>query len=361
MIIFTDGSLGSVSFTAAMLMGYDSIANGASQAMPSFLLYFGEIGPTGPYLPSIWTSLWSSLSLAAQAVGAIVIGFVTDRLGRKWPACASSALTIVGTAVQYTSHARGVLLAGKILNGFGIGAAMAIATTYASEIAPLKLRGPVQQTLVLFYVFMLGLGLGIVRVFVPNIKEQAFRNVFAIQWIVAGIAVVAFAVAPESPNYLISKGRLNQAHKAMSTIYGSNNSINARLAFLVKVIREEQANRELHVGTYPECFQAANLKRTLTVVFIYTAVQWGGAALLAQSIYFLIIAGLPAIHAFDVSIGGFGLSIIIIISSWIFGDKLPRRKVFILGCLINFFFMLVIGALYYGKGIGPLWGIAILM
>jgi MFS family permease len=342
-------------------MGYDSIANGASIAMPSFLLYFGRIGPTGPYLPSIWTSLWSSLSLAAQAIGAILIGYVTDRLGRKWPACASSALTIVGTAVQYTSHARGVLLVGKILNGFGIGAAMAIATTYASEIAPLVLRGPVQQCLVLFYVFMLGLGLGIVRIFVPNIKEQAFRNVLAIQWVVAGIALVAFALAPESPNYLITKGHLNQARKAMSTIYGSNNSVDARLAFLVKVIREEQANTELHVGTYPECFQATNLKRTLTVIFIYTAVQWGGAALLAQSIYFLIIAGLPAIHAFDVSIGGFGLSIIIIVCSWSFGRQLRRRNIFLAGCIIKFIFMLIIGALYYGRGSGPLWGIAILM
>jgi MFS family permease len=344
-----------------MLNGYDSIANNASLAMPSFFLYFGSIGPDGPYLPSIWTSLWSSLSLAAQAIGAIVIGFVTDRLGRKWPACACSALTIVGTAVQFTSHARGVLLAGKILNGFGIGATMAIATTYASEIAPLKLRGPVQQCLVLFYVFMLGLGLAIVRIFVPDVKERAFRTVFGIQWIVGGIAVLAFALAPESPNYLITKGRFKQARKVMRIIYGSDNSIDARLAFLVKVIQEEQANKELHVGTYPECFKAGNLKRTLSVMFIYTSVQWGGAALLAQSIYFLIIAGLPPIHAFDVSIGGFALSMIIIVSSWIFGDKLRRRNVFLVGCLINFFIMLIIGALYYGKGTGPLWAIAILM
>jgi hypothetical protein len=32
---------------------------------------------------------------------------------------------------------------------------------------------------------------------VPNIQEQAFRNVFAIQWAVGGIAVMAFALTPE--------------------------------------------------------------------------------------------------------------------------------------------------------------------
>ena len=103
--------------------------------MPSFFLYYGSIGPEGPYLPSIWTSLWVAMSSLAQAVGAFTIGYVTDRFGRKWPASAVSALTIAGTAVQYYSTNRGVLLGGKIINGFGIGASMAVATTYASEVS----------------------------------------------------------------------------------------------------------------------------------------------------------------------------------------------------------------------------------
>jgi hypothetical protein len=51
-----------------------------------------------------------------------------------------------------------------------------------SKVAPLKLRAPIQTALVMFSVFMFGLALGIVRIFVPNVHEQAFRNVFAIQW-----------------------------------------------------------------------------------------------------------------------------------------------------------------------------------
>lgn len=71
-------------------------------------------------------------------------------------------------------------------------------------------------------------------------------------------------------------------------------------------------------------FKSDDLRRTLAIVFIYTAVQWDGAALLSQSIYFLAIAGLPAIHTFDVSIGGFGLSMIIIVASWFLGKRLRR-------------------------------------
>jgi hypothetical protein len=51
---------GLASFCAAATFGYDSVTNGASLSMPSFFIYFGELGPTGYFLPAMWTSLWVS-------------------------------------------------------------------------------------------------------------------------------------------------------------------------------------------------------------------------------------------------------------------------------------------------------------
>lgn len=76
------------------------------------------------------------MSALLQCIGAYLVGFVLDRFGRKWPAVAGGAFTVVGTAVQFTATSRGALLAGKMVNGFGIGAAMATATSYASEVSP---------------------------------------------------------------------------------------------------------------------------------------------------------------------------------------------------------------------------------
>lgn len=297
----------------------------------------------------------------AQAVGAFVVGFFMDRFGRKYVGSVSSAFTIVGTAIQFTSHSRGALVAGKIVSGLGIGAAMATGTTYASEVAPLKLRALVQQGIVLFTVFMFGLALGIVRIFVPNVQASAFRTVFAIQWAVGGLATIAWLLVPESPNFLITKHRIEAARKNMSIMYGNDSSTDDRVAILVKTIREEEAHKRLESGSYLDCFKSNDLKRTLTVVFIYTAVNWGGAAFLTQNILVLVIAGLPAIHVFDIGIGGFALAFLIIISSWSVLGYFRRHNVFFVGCIINFIFMLIIGALYYAPGKGGLWGAAVLM
>ncbi|KAL2829670.1 major facilitator superfamily domain-containing protein [Aspergillus cavernicola] len=147
----------------------------------------------------------------------------------------------------------------------------------------------------------------------------------------------------------------------MQKLYSSKFSIGDRLAYLAKTISEEQEQQRISTGSYLDCFKGINLKRTLTVMFLYSVPNLGGAAFLSQSIYFLLTLGLPPVHVLDISIGGFGLAIIIIALTGAIGRFLSRRKMLLTGCIINLVFLVVIGSLYYAPGMGPVRAIAVLM
>ncbi|KAH6629329.1 general substrate transporter [Boeremia exigua] len=350
-------------FLAGGVFGYDSVINGASISMPAFLLYFGEHTADGSlFVPSIWASMWTAMSYLLQAIGGFSIGFVSDRIGRKWACVAAACVSILGVGVQFAATNRGMLLGGKMINGLAIGCIFASATSWASEISPLRLRGPIQSGIVLFMVLMQAIGLVTIRVYITNISPSAFRTVFALQWIWPAAAGLAFIAMPESPTFLVQRGNIDGAKKALSRLYGSSNHIDARIAVLRRQIEQELTQAESHGSpSYLELFRSTNIKRTLTVMWLFLAAGLNGASLLSQNTYFLIIAGLPAVHAFDVGIGGFGLAIVAIIFSWFYMEKFGRRSIWLAGVAVNITIMAVIGGLYYSTSKTSLWAVAVLM
>lgn len=166
--------------------------------MPAFIIYFGSVSSTGSlFLPSVWTSLWTSMSALAQALSATATGSLADRIGRKWCGVIGGVISFAGAAVQYTAQTPSALLGGKIVGGLGIGMTMATGTTYASEVVPPRLVPIVQKGLVIFILLMQCCAMGTIRAFVEDVSEHAFRTVFAIQFGVAGLVVIAYAFAPE--------------------------------------------------------------------------------------------------------------------------------------------------------------------
>lgn len=98
-------------FGAGMVFGYDTIANGATISMPSFMLTFGGMTPEHKlYVPSVWASLWTAMSYLFQAVGGFGIGFISDRVGRKWPCVVACCISVAGVGIQFAASSRAVLL-----------------------------------------------------------------------------------------------------------------------------------------------------------------------------------------------------------------------------------------------------------
>lgn len=83
-------------YSCAAVYGYDTIANGASLAMPAFEYYFGHVDATTGtrYLDSIWTSLWSSMSSLGSVLGSAIAGPLSQKIGRRYTGMSFAAVTV---------------------------------------------------------------------------------------------------------------------------------------------------------------------------------------------------------------------------------------------------------------------------
>ncbi|KAH7306132.1 hypothetical protein BKA65DRAFT_559977 [Rhexocercosporidium sp. MPI-PUGE-AT-0058] len=209
-------------------------------------------------------------------------------------ACVGScAISIVGIWDPVRDHVSWDALAGKTVNGLAIGCLFATATAWASEISPMHRREPIQSAIVLFVFFMQAIGLVVVRMFVPNITPKGFQTVFAIQWVWPILTSLLFIFMPEFPSWLLLKGESEKARRSLGRLNGPERDIDARLAHMALGVRLEEEQSLRHgTGSYIDLFCGNSLKRTLTVIWMFLGFGFTGACLLAQGIYFLIIAGL---------------------------------------------------------------------
>lgn len=127
-----------------IFFGYDSGYIGGVQGMPYFIRTIdGQDADIADGLKSWKASLIVSILSAGTFFGALIAGDLADLMGRRTTILAGCAIFIVGAVLQTASHGLGLLVAGRLVAGFGVGFVSAIIILYMSEIAPRKVRGAI--------------------------------------------------------------------------------------------------------------------------------------------------------------------------------------------------------------------------
>lgn len=183
-----------VSFLVILLDGFDTAAIG--YIAPSLLKEWG-IGK--PQLAPVL-----SAALAGLALGAVVIGPLADRLGRKFLLSGAVCLFGMASLVSATAGSLDELVTWRFITGLGLGAAMPLAVTLASEFAPSRRRGLL--TSAMFTGFPLGAALG-GFLSAWMIPQWGWRSVLQLGGVLPiALAVVMLLVLPESVRYLVARG-----------------------------------------------------------------------------------------------------------------------------------------------------------
>ncbi len=156
-----------------------------------------------------------SVANFGQALGALSFGWLAERYGRLTMARIAIALFAVMSLACAFTQSYEQLFVCRFLEGIGLGGEIPVASTYISEILRADRRGG----RFLFYqmIFPVGLlGAGIAgAVVVPRLGWQWM---FIIGAVPALVALVLQRYCPESPRWLASKGRLDEADAIVSDI-----------------------------------------------------------------------------------------------------------------------------------------------
>jgi SP family sugar:H+ symporter-like MFS transporter len=220
------GAIVAVATIGGFLFGYDSGAvNGSQDGLTrAFNLVPGSWSP-GNGLGFTVASL-----LIGCFIGAFFAGRLADMIGRRNTLMIAAALFLVGALVQGAADSHLIFLLARICGGMAVGAASVLSPAYISEVAPAEIRGrltTVQQIMIItgltaaFVVnYFLAAGAGVsTATFWGGIA--AWRWMFLMQALPAAIFLVALFFIPESPRYLVSKGRTEQAEGVLTSLFGA--------------------------------------------------------------------------------------------------------------------------------------------
>ncbi|KAG8047039.1 hypothetical protein GUJ93_ZPchr0008g12784 [Zizania palustris] len=177
------------------------------------------------------------LVVAMSLIGATIIttfsGPVSDMVGRRPMLIASSLLYFVGGLVMFWSPNVYVLLLGRLVDGFGVGLAVTLVPVYISETAPPEIRG-LLNTLPQF-TGSGGMCLSYCMVFamtlVPAPNWRLMLGVLFVPSLLFQIVTIFYM--PESPRWLVSKGRMKEARAVLEMLRGRED-VNGEMALLVE-------------------------------------------------------------------------------------------------------------------------------
>ena len=194
-----------------LLSGFDmGVISGA-------LLYINETWPLSP-LAQGWLV---SSAIVGSVIGAAANGFLADIYGRKKIIIATSLIFIIGSIMCAYATTAAWLIFSRIIIGIAVGMISFVAPIYLSEVAPEKIRGS------LVSLYQLALTAGILLSYLINrifaLAEYNWRWMLGSGVIPAVILFIGILFLHDTPRWLISKGKEDEARLVFKKIYPQDN------------------------------------------------------------------------------------------------------------------------------------------
>lgn len=175
----------------------------------------------------------------------MMVGSLSDRLGRKPVILIASFVFTIGSIIMGVAHNRWFLLFGRSVAGIAIGFASAVAPMYIAELAPKERRGSLvtlNHCFITFGQFSASLLAGVFA-YLP--EWLGWRLMLGFAGVPSLIQFVWFFFMPESPRWLSMKGHQEQALSVLEKVYGDMQSAKVELNAIQQSQQDTQFDSNL--------------------------------------------------------------------------------------------------------------------
>ncbi len=178
-----------------------------------------------------------SAMMAGATIGVLGAVRLSGSLGRRHSLMIGAALFVIGAALSALSPSANALIGARVVLGLGIGILMFAAPMYLAEIAPRQSRG----AMISGYQLMLNVG-----ILIAFLSDTAFSYSGSWRWMlgIIGIPGVLFLlgaiILPDSPRWLMMRGRREQAAKVLMRLRGDAASVEREVDDIVEQLTTPQ-------------------------------------------------------------------------------------------------------------------------
>ena len=338
--------IASIAATGGLLFGFDTGV--ISGAIPFLQDYF-EL--TDSQVENV-----TALGLIGAVVGALVTGRITDYLGRKKVILASAFVFATGAVWTGLAPTVTQLMISRFYLGLAIGVSSFAVPLYISEISPTKIRG----TLVSMFQLLITVGILAAYLsdkgFADNSNIECWRPMLYVGVAPALILFIGMFFLPETPRWLMSKGREEEARKVLDRIESPefiDDSISAMKSDIA-IDKSQQGFREIFKPWLRNALIIAmGIMFFQQFVGINTVIYYSPKIFLAAG-----FEGAEAAIAASVIVGV--VNVLFTIVSLFIIDRLGRRKLYFIGVTGIFFALISMGLGFMLPGAGK-WFLVISM
>lgn len=210
-------------------------------------------------------SLLNSLPRITFGLGILMGGVLGERFGRRPIYVLMLVICIIGTIISYTAKNFTQVVVGRMLNQMYTGMEGWLVPMFQAEIIPAQIRGVVVVSYVFNHVFGSFIMACVTYKSSQWTTDACWKIPIAVMFIIPSFALALSFLIPESPRWLLRKGKEEKALKMMRYVYGSNPlyAPEHELALL-----KESLELEKERGSWKDLVRGTNLVSTHNQLFI---------------------------------------------------------------------------------------------